>query len=230
MSTLILRLAAPMQAWGSDSKYNYRTTGREPTKSGVLGMLAAALGCRRDDREEIAKLSSLGFGVRVDREGKVIRDYQTACARKKDVLMTYGELQEDRQSRGEVTLTYRDYLCDAVFVVGLEGPKAYLETLQEALHYPVYPLFLGRRSCPPTGPVCLGIREEGLEEVLRSLPLQISTRFPGSVRLILEGGPGSIQDVPISYSPMKREFGFRSIREEIIRFPGEEDHDPMAEL
>ena len=232
MSTLILRLAAPMQAWGSDAKYNYRTTGREPTKSGVLGMLAAALGCPRDDREEIARLSELRFGVRADREGKVIRDYQTACARKKGGLMTYGELQEDRAGRGEVTLTYRDYLCDAVFVVGLEGPGKYLETLQEALRHPVYPLFLGRRSCPPVGPVCLGIREEGLEETLRSLPLQIRPwqKPAGAVRLILEGGPGSIQDVPISYSPLKREFGFRGIREEILAISSEEGHDPMAEL
>ena len=34
MATLLLRLAAPLQAWGADSKFETRKTGREPTKSG----------------------------------------------------------------------------------------------------------------------------------------------------------------------------------------------------
>ena len=44
MSTLLLRLAAPMQAWGAEAKFDRRTTQREPTKSGVTGLVAAALG------------------------------------------------------------------------------------------------------------------------------------------------------------------------------------------
>lgn len=47
MATLLLRLAAPLQSWGSDSKFETRKTDREPTKSGVVGLLAAALGLRR---------------------------------------------------------------------------------------------------------------------------------------------------------------------------------------
>ena len=42
MSTLLLRLAAPLQAWGTASKFERRRTQREPSKSGVIGMLAAA--------------------------------------------------------------------------------------------------------------------------------------------------------------------------------------------
>lgn len=53
MATLLLRLAAPLQAWGADSKFETRKTGREPTKSGVIGLLAAALGLRRDEREAL---------------------------------------------------------------------------------------------------------------------------------------------------------------------------------
>ena len=54
MATLLLRLAAPLQSWGSDSKFETRKTDREPTKSGVVGLLAAALGLRRDDTEGTA--------------------------------------------------------------------------------------------------------------------------------------------------------------------------------
>ena len=50
MAALLLRLAAPLQSWGADSKFEVRKTDREPTKSGVIGLLAAALGLRRDKR------------------------------------------------------------------------------------------------------------------------------------------------------------------------------------
>lgn len=53
MATLLLRLAAPLQSWGSDSKFETRKTGREPTKSGVVGLLAAALGCAGTTRRAL---------------------------------------------------------------------------------------------------------------------------------------------------------------------------------
>ena len=78
MATLLLRLAAPLQAWGADSKFETRKTNREPTKSGVIGLLAAALGLRRDDGEALARLAQLRFGVRVEREGQLLVDYHIA--------------------------------------------------------------------------------------------------------------------------------------------------------
>lgn len=53
MATLLLRLAAPLQAWGADSKFETRKTNREPTKSGVIGLLAAALGLRQGSLQEV---------------------------------------------------------------------------------------------------------------------------------------------------------------------------------
>ena len=78
MATLLLRLAAPLQSWGMDSKFETRKTNREPTKSGIIGLLSAALGLRRDETEEIEKLNQLRFAVRVDREGSLLIDYHTA--------------------------------------------------------------------------------------------------------------------------------------------------------
>ena len=100
MYTLLLRIAAPLQAWGDESKFEIRRTQREPTKSGILGMVAAAMGKKRDESlEELVKLS---FGVRVDQEGAIKRDFHMVH---KDAKTSY--------------LTYRDYLEDAVFLVGL---------------------------------------------------------------------------------------------------------------
>ena len=118
MATLLLRLAAPLQAWGADSKFETRKTGREPTKSGVVGLLAAALGLRRDEREALLRLTGLRFGVRVEREGQLLVDYHTA------------KTQDEKTSY----VTYRHYLQDAVFLAGIESEDtALLQQLQQAL-------------------------------------------------------------------------------------------------
>lgn len=143
MATLLLRLAAPLQAWGADSKFETRKTGREPTKSGVVGLLAAALGLRRDESEALTRLTGLRFGVRVEREGQLLVDYHTA------------KTQDEKTSY----VTYRHYLQDAVFLAGIESTDtALLQQLQQALLHPAFPLYLGRRCCPPTLPLCLGVR------------------------------------------------------------------------
>ena len=223
MSTLILRLAAPMQSWGSDSKYNRRKTNREPTKSGVLGMIAAALGCRRDDTKTFAQLSKLRFGVRVDQEGRIMQDYQ----------IVQGKLPKD------TTITYRDYLHDAIFVAGLEGDRSILEQLDDALRHPVYPLFLGRRSCPPTGCISLGILEENLEEALKEFPWQVpvwrQNRADRDLRILMDSSENNfacIQDVPVSYSPIKREYTYRNVGEDGVYISDGKgtNHDPMIEL
>ncbi|MFQ9792825.1 MAG: type I-E CRISPR-associated protein Cas5/CasD [Acutalibacteraceae bacterium] len=132
MSTLLLRLAAPLQAWGINSKFDIRKTEREPSKSGVVGLLAAALGRRRD--ESLDDLTALTFGIRSDKEGELLKDFHMVL---KDKKTSY--------------VTTRYYLADAIFLVGLESQdETFLKTLDQALQAPVFPLFLGRRSCPPT--------------------------------------------------------------------------------
>lgn len=208
MSTLLLRLAGPMQSWGTDSKFDIRRTGREPSKSGVIGLVAAAMGIRRQDRAALQRLASLRFGVRVDQEGTVIRDYQTVQAEKPYVTSRY-------------------YLADAVFVAGLESDdSALLEQIGQALQAPAFPLYLGRRSCPPVGRVLLEISEKSLEEAL------LVSAPPDATRLILDAAKdepgGLVRDVPVSFDPAQREYAFRRVTERTLRTAPE--HDPMAEL
>ena len=186
MATLLLRLAAPLQSWGSDSKFETRKTDREPTKSGVVGLLAAALGLRRDDTEGLARLNGLRFAVRADQEGSLLVDFHTA------------------KSRDTSYVTYRHYLQDAVFLAGLESEdEALLRELEAALRHPVYPLYLGRRSCPPTLPLCLGIRQGSLLDVLRTEPMQgrkpetgSCASWPTPTRQTLRQCPGRICRCP----------------------------------
>lgn len=230
MSTLLLRLAGPLQSWGSDSKFETRRTQREPTKSGVVGMLAAALGRKRD--ESLDDLNALRFGVRVDKEGSFLKDFHTV-----------------QLPKGKTYVTYRYYLEDATFLVGLESDnESWLEELQTALLNPVFPLFLGRRACVPTTPLVLGIRSGDLLSSLRNEPWLLSEWMQKkmiktgqySLRLIADSNPQDansygIKDQPVSFSPFIRQYSYRSARQydsvQIVTFEDTEtEHDAIAEL
>ena len=75
MAVLLIRLAGPMQAWGDSSRFARRTTRHEPTKSGIVGLIASALGRSRED--SIDDLAQLELAIRTEQPGNVIRDFQT---------------------------------------------------------------------------------------------------------------------------------------------------------
>ncbi len=228
MATLLLRLAAPLQAWGADSKFETRRTLPYPTKSGVIGMLAAALGISREDDEALKRLSELKFGVRVDKEGELLRDYHTAVGEKPYI-------------------TNRYYLSDAIFVAGFESEdNELLSKLEYALKNPVFPLFLGRRSCPPTMPLVLGIQEKDILSALKEEPWQLEASRQrtslGKLRIITDGTAEEafsvLQDVPVSFSKKHRKFTWRNVKDHgyVDKMPTtdiEETvtlHDPFTEL
>ena len=91
MNTLLLRLGGAMQSWGVQSRFGVRDTGLEPSKSGVLGLVCAALGINRSDDQALVPLAALKMGVRVDWEGLLRVDYHTA----KDVLKAGGGITDD---------------------------------------------------------------------------------------------------------------------------------------
>ncbi len=206
MTVLLLRLAGPLQAWGDASRFTRRDTGRYPTKSGVLGLLAAAEGRRRTD--EIEDLAGLRFGVRVDQPGALQRDFQTAI---------------NLETGKPMPLSYRYYLADAVFVAGVEGDATLVGALAEALEHPVFPLYLGRRSCPTSGKVSLGVRDIPLEDALRDADWEASTWYRRKqgpeveLELVVDALPDDSdpmetrRDVPQSYSPERREYGWREV-------------------
>lgn len=207
MSTLLLRLAAPLQSWGVASKFDTRGTAREPSKSGVIGFLAAALGRERD--EKMDDLNVLRFGVRIDQPGTILRDYHTAML----------------DSKAPPFVTTRYYLADAVFLVGLEGEEGFLNKLDKAVQNPFYPLYLGRRSCPPVGQLVVGIRNLGLLPALEAEPWQACEWFQkkrGSraIRLTVvhDAGPeepGAFlrRDLPVSFDQRHRKYAFRMVRD-----------------
>lgn len=134
--TLLLRLKGPMQSWGYRSRFDYRDTALEPTRSGVIGLICAAMGIARG--EDILRFDAIRMGVRVDKAGRIERDYHTAL----HVIKADG-------SGTDTVVSYRDYLADASFTVGLQSEsKALLEEIAKWLRNPAWFLFLGRKAFP----------------------------------------------------------------------------------
>ncbi|ACO77934.1 CRISPR-associated protein, CT1976 [Azotobacter vinelandii CA] len=212
MATLLLCLQGPMQSWGTTSRFDERDTQLEPSKSGVLGLVCAALG--RDRREPLEDLAALRMGVRVDREGVPLRDYQTATG----VLIASGKADPRR-----TVVSPRFYLSDAVFLVGLESAdSALLERIQGALRRPVWPLALGRKSFVPGMPVFLadGLLHADLLSALSGYPPLVPWAPGGSVRLALEDlREGSVRlDQPVGPFAERR-FGPRFVKQEVLHVP-----------
>ena len=223
MSVLLLRLAGPMQSWGTQSRFTDRDTGRDPSKSGVIGLLCAALGTPRDDDETLAHLATLRMGVRIDRAGRVDRDYHTAGGGKYPGRKHYGVSKADG-SRGETLVSVRHYLADADFLLGLESDdELMLGGLDTALANPVHPLFLGRRSFVPGVPPHIGLHAGDLVAALREHPWQPWTERddvpkPG-LRMVLEveGPDGEVRnDQPLCFAHGRRRFGLRYVKHERV--------------
>lgn len=216
-NTLFLRLAGPMQSWGTSSRFQLRRTDKYPSKSGVLGMLLCAMGVRREDSAEaLLKLTQLSVGVRVDRCGAPDWDYHTAGA-KIGIRSAKGKIKiTEITGHYETLLSRRQYLYDASFLVALQGPEQIISKCAAALNNPAWPLFLGRKCCIPTEPVFAGQDNcSGLSDALSSIPWR--PRIPaidgdgqGSTRTLkvhLEHSPGQglpdgaqlVYDVPRVY-------------------------------
>ena len=239
---LVLRLAGPMQSWGSSSRFTRRSTEAFPTKSGIVGLLAAAQGRRRTD--PIEDLAELRMAARVDQPGELLRDFHTA-----------------HREGSPMPLSDRFYQADAVFVAFVEGSAELIEGLAEALRRPVFPLYLGRRSCPPTMPLFLQVHEGKSWEIITQLPWQaarfwqqqrkreehVFLRVVADKGILPEDGDGksrsshSLQDVPVSFDSTRRLYGLRSVDETRVTIhnpqyekpkespvPVSGGHDPMA--
>lgn len=228
MKTLLLRLEGPMQSWGTTSRFTERDTGLEPSKSGVIGLVCAALGKPREEEATdgwppLSVLAHLPMGVRVDRAGKVGVDFQTAGGGRLG-HREYGVAKADG-SKGEAVMSWRYYLQDASFLVGLESEEHdLLERIHDALRAPVWPLFLGRKSYVPSVSPHLadGLQEGDLKAVFSRYPLcSPADVVDGRVRVILDQAHargGEVRsDLPLDFA--RRRFATRQVLVDYVTAP-----------
>lgn len=230
MATLLLQLVGPMQSWGITSRFDERDTGAEPSKSGVVGLLAAAMGIDREDWMGIEPLTRLRMAVRHDRPGIPKRDYQTAGCAQSDTI-----IRADGTPAKEGVVSQRFYLADASFLVAFEAENdSLLEKVNRSLQNPVWPLALGRKSYVPSESVWIegGLLLESLREVLFRWPwISFTRKWEERPEKLIwswesETGSGSLRmDQPLS-SFSERKFGSRFVESGYIPFPKGEVYVP----
>lgn len=216
---LALRLEGPLQSWGFDSQYNRRNTGLLPTKSAIAGMCCAAQGLPRGSSAEQKFLAAFG-------EVRMTAIVIPCNGAKKELsvrrLQDYHTVQNTRRASGSINnncvLTNRQYLTDAAFGVLLEGKAPLLKQIADALSDPVWGIWLGRKTCIPSAPVFVGLKEnrdEALRLLLGEKPLEFFTRQEDVENFA--DGHDSLPDTAISFASEQRLFSPRRVR---IRFGG----------
>lgn len=217
---LALYLDGPMQSWGHASRFNRRTTLAFPTRSGVTGMLCAALGVDRSDRGMPAALASLEIEVLSLRHPTRWTDYHTVGGGYDPKTQRQWMPRKANASTPDPVLTDREYLADAKFGVLLSGKPPLLGLCHDKLQNPVWGLWLGRKCCIPASPVCQGLfasRGEAVEH-LKSLASARVVRRVREVRRF-DDGNDTLMDVPVCFET--REFRPRRIENEPD--PGDDD-------
>ncbi len=187
--SLYIRLAGPLQSWaGPRVTGNVVRTEPRPTRSGLEGLLAAALGWPQDQWEEW--IHSVTLTVRSDRPGSRIDEYQTINPRDEDLryqqrayLLTFGKRWSKRahftpDGQNKTSIVNRTYLADAEFLVEIRNSE-HFSRLLEAVRQPFFTTYLGRKAFAPSFPFVLGVGEPGL---LETLPTSQHGRPPATYR------------------------------------------------
>ncbi|WEV39900.1 type I-E CRISPR-associated protein Cas5/CasD [Lactobacillus sp. ESL0681] len=236
MKTLTIRLTAPLQSYGNEATFERRTTGDYPSKSAVIGMIAAAFGLSRED-PQVTQLNDLSFAVRIDQRGSILNDFQTV------------EWKKGKPRK----LSYRNYLQDAVFMVAIGSDDKTIDKIEFALKHPRYQLFLGRRANVPAGILKMqSFANEDPVSVLQKLDWQASewymkkNRREAQIRVeliadasllpeVVDNRCEMVKDQVISFSQDNRQHGFRKVAIKQLKllnplFQADTEHDPISIL
>jgi CRISPR system Cascade subunit CasD len=200
---LALVLDGPMQSWGVSSRHHYRNTCMYPTRSGVSGMICAALGLDRGSPEEktwLVRLAKMRFSTFLAQHAgnvsALLDDYHTVA----------GTRKEDGTS-STMVVTHRQYLMDTRFGVVIEGDDAQLCEIAEAMRKPHWGLYLGRKSCVPSCQICRGV-VQSFDEALAKTGVDYSVEMMSDSTF--EESADTLMDVPLNFQT--REFAQRYVR------------------
>jgi len=218
---LLLYLDAPMQAWGHSSRFNRRTSASWPVKSGVIGMLCAALGIERDDEVGIARLADLSMTVyTLQNSGQRLTDYHTVGGGYDP--KTHRQNMSNKAGGGspDTVLTDREYLLDCKFGVILYGKAEVIEQCATAIQNPKWGVWFGRKCCLPAARIFEGIFETEeqakgqLVELAQDLCLELKPWRTVTEAETFEVGTDSLMDIPVNFAT--RTYQTRRIADEFM--------------
>lgn len=193
--TVGIRLQGPMQSWAMTGRGAVRGTHPRPTKSGVIGLIANALG--RDYSDPIDDLAELRFGVRVDEPGTIEVDYHTTGSGHYFALpreyaaapswwgpkngdptdpdwMNYAPPRDISETntgaltstKANANITHDHYLAGASFLAAVEGTNSdLLHHIAAALAAPARALYLGRKAYGPASPLLEAVAHISMEKL-----------------------------------------------------------------
>lgn len=215
---LFFYLDAPMQAWGHSSRFNRRTSASWPVKSGVVGMLCAAMGIERDNEEDIARLADLSMTVyTLHNGGQRLTDYHTVGGGY-DSNSHPHQFFDSKNGQSIAVLTDREYLLDCKFGVILTGDAETIEQCATAIQNPKWGVWFGRKCCLPAARIFEGIfdteeqAKERLLELAQQLDLKLKPWRTITEAETFEDGTDSLMDIPLNFAT--REYKTRRIADE----------------
>jgi CRISPR system Cascade subunit CasD len=240
---LVLLLDGPLQSWGFASRFQRRATGLHPTKSGVVGLICAAMGLAKGSNEERATLPKLRAlkmtSIAIPRQQANVWSAETTelAVRRLDDFHTVGggydkETQRQfipRKASGgpcdDATLSRRQYLLDARFGVILAGERSVLERAAAKLEDPIWGVWFGRKSCIPAEPILPRIFNTRLEAecaLIGDTPIDRFTRLEEVSAF--DAGTDSYNDEPVSFgtsgsSAEGREYAVRRVNLLVGKIP-----------
>lgn len=220
LKTILLKFSGPLQSWGTGSHFETRRTDFYPSKSAVIGIIAASFGYKRDQDEKIIKLNELDFALRIDQEGSLLKDYHIA---------------QKFDSRGAFDRTYvtnRYYLEDYIFIVSLShNDDKFIDDIEKALRRPYFQPYMGRRSNSLPMDFLLGVFNENPVDILNSYEWQASNWYKNKFKnkkvnleiiadshLIDRPFKSLRNDRVISFSQKERKFGYRYESKDNVEF------------
>lgn len=227
VNIIVTQFVAPLQSWGDSSVFNKRGTKGFPTKSGVIGLLASAMGIDRNDIDSLnlSRLKEVDIAVRVDNPGRLISDFQII-----------------RHSNGKNKLSQRDFIADAKFLVLITHPdELILSKISETLKKPQNLLFFGRKSCVPSKPIFIDQTQQynSVQDALKNIDFIGTRKDIGSlpeifVKTIVTDVNGDLElrDVPITFEIAHRKYITRRVKVSNIaiknkNYVKKETFDPM---
>ena len=224
---LTMWFTGPMQSWGYDSKFDTRRTLKFPTRSGITGILLAALGASGPQEELLAELTAYPLTVYSfnDEKSLSLTDYQVVGNGYDD--SSWGKMMSPKTSDGGTPvgggarLTYRQYLLDRCFGAIWQMPEAVCEKFAAALQRPVFDLFLGRKCCVPSEMIFQGMAESEHEatEILASLGKKHQLVLQYAFRETAEAGEDTetilLADVPFRFG-LHKVYGERWVKKELL--------------
>ncbi|MDD5089520.1 MAG: type I-E CRISPR-associated protein Cas5/CasD, partial [Candidatus Wallbacteria bacterium] len=181
---LLLYLDSPFQSWGYSSKFDRRSTYGFPTKSGIIGLISAAMGTPKNNREKLEKLCRLKMNAYVLKSGILSVDYHTVGAGyDSDPDKKLKMVPKANQNTPDPVQTWKEYLADAKYGVILYGEFELLSQCAQKLNDPIWGIWLGRKCCIPASPVFQGLFDSETESLAKLK--ELSGKEPSAMRKLV---------------------------------------------